>query len=378
MSVNAGLSGDLCNSGRVCSGQDGTRGSTLIDPRADPRSRDPLDDVRAAHAGARRTQVGYGPRGGRRPAERPLASWLRTFIRRWGWRAYAIPVLAAVTVVALLTSGARSTPSTPVAGTAADPTSTGASGKAVSPPPAPKQIPLKGDATSAGDNNVALKGYALPSGPAYTTKGAGTFRILKGTSPVVGTGQLYRYSIDVENGVSGIDLTQYQSLVTSVLSDKRSWGGHGVSLERVDSGPVDFHITLTSSLTVRTYCGYSIPVETSCYAPAGSARGQNENRVIFNDARWVRGSAAYVGDLALYRIYMINHEDGHALGHNHAHQCLPGGLAPAMMQQSFGLRSAVTKQICEANPWPYPTGVSGAPGAEQPDTSKNDEYKLGD
>ena len=55
-----------------------------------------------------------------------------------------------------------------------------------------------------------------------------------------------------------------------------------------------------------------------------------------------------------------------------------GGLAPAMMQQSFGLRSAVTKQICEANPWPYPTGVAGAPGAEQADTSKNDEYTLGD
>ena len=344
----------------------------MIDPPVDPRRYDPLDDVRAAHDGARRTEVGFGPRP--RPQERAGASWLRGFVRRWGWRAYAIPVLLVITVVALLTSTTSSNPDRAVAA----PASGAASTTAASPPPAPKEMPLKNDATGAGDNNTALKGYALPSGPAYTTQGAGTFRVLKGTSPVIGKGRLYRYSIDVENGVSGIDLAQFQALVVSTLSDTRSWSGHGISLERVDSGPIDFHVTMTSSLTVRKYCGYSIHVETSCYAPSGSAGGQTENRVVFNDARWVRGSAAYVGDLALYRIYMINHEDGHALGHDHAHQCLPGGLAPAMMQQSFGLRSAVTKQICQANPWPYPPGVKGAPGAEQLDTSQNDEYKLGD
>ena len=41
-------------------------------------------------------------------------------------------------------------------------------------------------------------------------------------------------------------------------------------LQRVDSGPVDFHVTLTSSMTVRNFCGYDIPIETSCYAPAGA------------------------------------------------------------------------------------------------------------
>jgi hypothetical protein len=49
-----------------------------------------------------------------------------------------------------------------------------------------------------------------------------------------------------------------------------------------------------------------------------------------------------------------------------------------MMQQTFGLRSATTDQLCEANPWPYPVGAKGAPGAEQPDTSQNNEYGLGD
>ena len=77
-------------------------------------------------------------------------------------------------------------------------------------------------------------------------------------------------------------------------------------------------------------------------------------------------------------MYMINHEDGHALGHEHAHQCLPDGLAPAMMQQTFGLRSASTGKLCGANPWPYPPGVTGAPGTESADTSANDEYAIGD
>jgi hypothetical protein len=146
-------------------------------------------------------------------------------------------------------------------------------------------------------------------------------------------------------------------------------------LQRVDSGRIDFHITLTSALTVRQMCGYTVHVETSCYAAAGVSP---DNRVVLNVARWVRGSTAYVGDLGAYRIYMINHEDGHALGHQHAHQCLPGGLAPVMMQQTFGLRSAATNDLCEANPWPFPPGAKGTPGAEQPDTPQNDEYGLGD
>ena len=92
-------------------------------------------------------------------------------------------------------------------------------------------------------------------------------------------------------------------------------------------------------------------------------------------ARWVRGAAPYVGDLSAYRTYMINHEDGHALGHQHAHACLPDGLAPAMMQQTLGLKST-QGGLCQANPWPYPPGVQGAPGAEGADTDANDEYHL--
>ena len=201
-----------------------------------------------------------------------------------------------------------------------------------------------------------LQSDALPAGAEYTQQGTGTFTVIPGTGPVVGTGTVHRYTIEVENGITGIDLTAFAATVQTVLSDPRSWtaGGAAMALQRVDSGPVDFHITLTSSITVRSLCGYDIPIETSCFAPAGQY-ASTVNRVVINDSRWVRGDAAYIADLDVLPEYMINHETGHALGHLHAHNCLSNGLAPAMMQQTIGLKTP-SGQICQANPWPYPAG----------------------
>jgi hypothetical protein len=321
-------------------------------------------DVARARAGVDHADVPFGPR---RPPPTTRERW-GDFVARYGWRAYALPALVVITIVSLVTAtGSGST-------SAKQPAAQHAK-QQTAPPAAPSQIPLKDDSTGNGAQQQALKAAALPAGPAYTVHGKGTYRTLPGTSPVVGHGQLFHYSIQVENGITGVDLTQFQKTVVDTLADKRSWAGHGdVSLQRVDSDNPDFRVTLTSTMTVRKLCGYSIPVETSCYVPAGG--NSPVNRVVFNVARWQRGAAAYVGDLNLYRIYMINHEDGHAIGHEHAHQCLPGGLAPAMMQQTFGLKSAQTNKYCEANPWPYPPGAKGAPGKEQPDTPANDEYGL--
>jgi hypothetical protein len=323
------------------------------------------EDVARARRGARNARVTYGPRTSRRT----IADSWQDFSHRYGWRAYALPVLLVVTVAALMTISTGG-------GKSQDATRDDHQPPNQAPPQALSSSTLKADIPGGRYNDKLLKAAALPAGPPYTIEGDATFRVLKGTSPKVGSGRLYRYDIEVERGITGVDLGQYEHLVVSTLSDRRSWAGHGVALERVDSGPIDFHVTLTSSMSVRDLCGYNVPVETSCYAPAGAT--SDVNRVVLNVARWVRGATAYVGDLTAYRIYMINHEDGHALGHQHAHQCLSDGLAPAMMQQTFGLRSAATGKMCEANPWPYPTGAKDAPGAEQPDTPQNDEYGLGD
>jgi hypothetical protein len=175
---------------------------------------------------------------------------------------------------------------------------------------------------------------------------------------VLGKGQLFRFTIDVENGVTGADPKAFAAAVMAALSDRRSWIATGaIALQRVDSGPVDFRISLAAPTTVRSICGYSLKIETSCYA--GSV-----GRVMLNVSRWVRGAQVYAGDLDNYHRYAVNHEVGHALGHNHAHGCLANGLAPVMMQQTIGTRVSGT-QTCRPNPWPFPAGVSDAPGAEQ-------------
>lgn len=320
------------------------------------------DDVARARAGVRNAGVTSGRRT-RRTRSQP---W-RNFVERYGWRAYALPILVVITFAALLTTDQVRKSKNKVPG------------RAAAPPTAPANIPLKVDPGTK--NAKALAAAALPPGPAYTKKGTGTFRTIPGTTVKIGTGRLYRYSIDVEKGVSAPVAAEFAKLVVTTLSDSRSWAGHGLSLQRAGSGSVDFHVTLTSAMTVRKLCGYTVAVETSCYAQAGNT--SNVNRVVINDARWQRGAAAYVGNPDIYRVYMINHENGHALGHAHAHQCLPGGLAPVMMQQTFGLRSATTDKYCQANAWPYPRAVGGAavpgaPGAEQPDTRANNEYGLAD
>ena len=296
---------------------------------------------------------------------------MRDFVRRYGWRAYALPVLVVVTILALLTAGSA----------AKKPVATGGTHSTANAQPAPPvasgQISLKSDQPGANSHDAVLSAAALPSGAKYTAKGAGTYRVLKGKGPVVGTGTLHRYTVDVENGITGVNLAQFASLVQTTLSDPRSWAGHdGVALQRVDSGQADFHVSLTSSMTVRSLCGYDMPIETSCFAATDPTTGATIDRVVLNVARWVRGDANYVGDLNAYRVYMINHEDGHAIGHQHAHDCLSNGLAPVMMQQTLGLRSAVSHKLCQANPWPFPKNVRDAPGHEEPDTPQNSEIVL--
>jgi Protein of unknown function (DUF3152) len=296
-----------------------------------------------------------------RPPDGALGT-LRRFVARYGWRAYALPVLTVLTVVTMTTTigtPARRAASAEAPHAAARADATG-SGSGV--PMAPGQLQLKADSAGANANEEALPSDALPPGAPYSQRGAGTFQVLPGSSPVVGTGVVRHYTVEVENGITGVDTAGFAAKVVSVLSDPRSWTKqHDVALQRVDSGPVDFRVTLTSSMTVRQLCGYELRIETSCWSP------QNDDRVVLNIARWIRGDVAYVGDLDAYHVYMINHESGHALGHSHAHACLSGGLAPVMMQQTISLK-ATNAQMCQANPWPFPPGVTGAPGTETPGT----------
>lgn len=286
--------------------------------------------------GRRRTRPGHGGPHGR---------WTR-FAARWGWRAYAVPVLAVLTVLTLvdvaLTLGADD------AGGGATAT-TAAKGSALSQPgtdPSPTTAVTAeaAPAPAAGDANPT----ELPAttGPAsYVETGSGTVSVVDGSSTVYGTGPLEHFVVEVEDGI-GVDGAGYAAAVEATLGDPRSWGSGGaLSFQRVGAaeaaaGDYDFRVSLVSPGSMETYCpGVGTGGYTSC---------RYGERAVINLARWETAVPDYAGDIATYRQYVVNHEVGHALGNGH--QSCPGAgqLAPVMQQQTLGL------QGCLANAWPFP------------------------
>jgi len=285
---------------------------------------------------------------------RPAPGPLRRFVRTWGWRAYALPVLTVLTVLCGMdvANGSTGLPLVRTgAGGPAPPAAASATGAATTAAPAPAS-PAKPTPTGIyvddGGSGTArpLPPTALPPGGPFTQRGGERYDVVPGTSKVLGSGPLHRFTVELEAGVSD-DGPAFAAAVEKTLSDPHSWGRGGrASFQRIDTGVPDFRITLTSSLTVRKLCGYDLPYETSCY-------NGDLARVVINDARWVRGAVAYQGDLARYRVYVINHEVGHALGHGHLQCPRNGTLAPVMMQQTLGVTTPGVG-TCKPNPYPFP------------------------
>jgi Protein of unknown function (DUF3152) len=278
-----------------------------------------------------------------RPASR--RGPIRRFVGAYGWRAYALPVLTVITFVCLL-DVAHSTagPSQPDTQSADSSAGIGPPGSSATPDPVPRATGIYVDVPTAGSR--PQPSAALPAGPPYSQRGGGRFDVVPGTSGVAGTGPLRRYTVEIEAGVAE-DGPAFAAAVERTLGDRRSWTAGGrLSFQRVDSGPVDFRVSLGSSMTVRRLCGYTVPVETSCY-------NGDLGRAVINDARWVRGAVAYGGNVAAYRQYVINHEVGHALGNGHRPCPRAGAPAPVMMQQTLGLQTAGVGS-CRPNAWPYP------------------------
>lgn len=179
------------------------------------------------------------------------------------------------------------------------------------------------------------------------SRGAGTTRVLAVPgSDSDGEGRTVRYTVEVEDG-AGVDETEFAHVVRDVLTDKRGWQIHdqvhfvNVSPERFTAGEKpEVRITLASPDTVDELCA---PMDTE-----GQVSCSNGDRVALNSIRWTQGVQYYPDDLLRYRIYLVNHEVGHAIGHDHEACPGPGRPAPVMLQQTLGL------QGCTGYPWPVP------------------------
>lgn len=186
--------------------------------------------------------------------------------------------------------------------------------------------------------------------PPVVQRGDGRFTVLPVPAGAIQkaptTGRTIRYTVEVEGGL-GIDDVEYARTVATVLSDQRGWQAEdhvrfvNVSPEQAEKGArVDLRVSLTSPDTTDRLCA---PLQTrgqvSCYA---------NGRAVLNVRRWLLGvEDAYGKDVASYRIYLVNHEVGHSLGHGHESCPGPGKVAPVMMQQSYGVKGCVA--------WPWPT-----------------------
>ena len=183
---------------------------------------------------------------------------------------------------------------------------------------------------------------APPAAPTYVEQGAGTLTNVPGNSELLGAGPTKRFIVQTEDGINA-DGAAFAAAVESTLGDPRGWSAGGMnSFQRIDAGPYDFVVMLVSPLHVENYCpGAGTQGYTSC---------RYKERVVINLARWETAVPEYQGDLATYRLYVINHEVGHALGHPHEQCPAPGALAPVMQQQTMALNG------CLKNGWPHPNG----------------------
>jgi Protein of unknown function (DUF3152) len=272
------------------------------------------------------------------------SGWLAGAVSTYGWRVYAVLILVVLTVLAVL-DAARS----------------------------PSQLADQGDASGVGRNplipnpvsgsvfHAAKRSAELPGGGPFTVQGAGTWRVIPGAGAPFGRGQLFTYTIEIEDGVEleggprGFAIT-----ADSTLRNPKSWIGSGrYQFQRIDDGhTATLRISLTSQETTRRLCGFWIPFDASCWKP-------EDHRVVINTARWARGAVAFQGNVVQYQQYVVNHEVGHGLGFPHIACDGPGRLAPVMMQQTWGvadndLAALGTDHVtpdgltCQPNAWPFP------------------------
>jgi hypothetical protein len=286
-------------------------------------------------------------------------------LRRYGWAVYALPLLVVISALAVFQAVGP-----PEGGVSA-----GRAGPRLPAPNVP-EAPVATVAPPGQNFAPTMFSAALPPGLPIPEAGARTYDVLPGASPLLGGGDTYKYSVEVEVGVQlpeGNDA--FGRFVQETLSDPRSWTNQqsGIGLQRVDangSSP-DFRVTLVSQRTAREVCGFDrgLPFDTSCRIVKG-----NDDRVYINAARWVRGAVSFQGDNENYRRYSINHEVGHVFGNPHVACPAQGAAAPVMMQQTLSvsnnelheLNQAVSQGatipangfVCKPNAWPFPPGGS--------------------
>ena len=210
---------------------------------------------------------------------------------------------------------------------------------------------LHTDPFGAGGEAEAGTGAVTARTPPVPTHGTGRIRVVPVAGPAsAASGRPVRYTVEIEDGL-GVDERTVSATVRSVLLDPRGWQTKdhvrfvNVSPAQAAAGAkVDIRVTLASpALTDRLCAPLQTRSEVSCW---------NGARSVLNLRRWALGDDSYGADVARYRVYQVNHEVGHGLGHGHQQCPGRGRPAPVMQQQTIALGGC--------RPWPFPTPAGSA------------------
>ena len=207
--------------------------------------------------------------------------------------------------------------------------------------PSTTQTPNNEDGSSTTETATA-------GAPKVPQNGNGKLTVVSVPRAAVATsGRTVKYTVEIEGGL-GVDPAEVGATVESVLLDPRGWQKvDGVRFVNVTPAQaargdhVDVRVTLASpGLTDRLCAPMRTLSQVSCW---------NGERSVLNFRRWALGDDSYGSNVALYRVYQVNHEVGHGLGHQHRTCPGKGKRAPVMVQQTLDLGGC--------KPWPYPSGT---------------------
>ena len=211
-------------------------------------------------------------------------------------------------------------------------------------PQALAAVPAVIDATLVDSSGLTFadRSAGLLSAEVPTAAG-GDLLVVPGVVPApLADRTVMRVRVEVEAGLA-VDGELFAAMVMATLNDQRSWGGDGsMTFARTDGADQDLRVVLASPDKVDAMCA---PLNTH-----GDYSCGRYGHAAINYTRWVQATEEFV-DKTLYRQYVVNHEVGHLLGHQHTSCTGAGDLAPIMQQQSIRVAP------CLPNAWPFPAGT---------------------